>query len=167
MQFGLNQSETYRLFNELRIKTETEWNKIITQLKNNTIKAKEQLSSEIQTIISSEIYKKGIRIFEENKELKDLNTKIQEEEKTLAAIDMMQSKIDKILQQQNNSILQIINAHCSFKKSANQVSEQLSISYDGLDIHIDINFHKKDLQDFWKPGLIKEGMNDKDICKSC
>ena len=29
MQFGLNQSETYRLFNELRIKTETEWNKII------------------------------------------------------------------------------------------------------------------------------------------
>lgn len=58
MQFGLNQSETYRLFNELRIKTETEWNKIITQLKNNTIKAKEQLSSEIQTIISSEIYKK-------------------------------------------------------------------------------------------------------------
>lgn len=43
----------------------------------------------------------------------------------------MQSKIDKILQQQNNSILQIINAHCSFKKSANQVSEQLSIS-DGL-----------------------------------
>ena len=157
MQFGLNQSETYRLFNELRIKTETEWNKIITQLKNNTIKAKEQLSSEIQTIISSEIYKKGIRIFEENKELKDLNTKIQEEEKTLAAIDMMQSKIDKILQQQNNSILQIINAHCSFKKSANQVSEQLSISYDGLDIHIDINFHKKDLQDFLETRLNQRG----------
>lgn len=157
MQFGLNQSETYRLFNELRINTETEWNKIITQLKNNTIKAKEQLSSEIQTIISSEIYKKGIRIFEENKELKDLNTKIQEEEKTLAAIDMMQSKIDKILQQQNNSILQIINAHCSFKKSANQVSEQLSISYDGLDIHIDINFHKKDLQDFLETRLNQRG----------
>ena len=157
MQFGLNQSEIYRLFNELRINTETEWNKIINQLKNNTIKAKEQLSSEIQTIISSEIYKKGIRIFEENKELKDLNTKIQEEEKTLAAIDMMQSKIDKILQQQNNSILQIINAHCSFKKSANQVSEQLSISYDGLDIHIDINFHKKDLQDFLETRLNQRG----------
>ena len=70
---------------------------------------------------------------------------------------MMQSKIDKILQQQNNSILQIINAHCSFKKSANQVSEQLSISYDGLDIHIDINFHKKDLQDFLETRLNQRG----------
>lgn len=78
----------------------------------------------------------------------------------------MQSKLDKTLQQQNTSILQIINTHCSFKKSAKQVSEQLSISYDGLDIHININFHKKDLQDFWKLGLIKGGMNDKGIFKS-
>lgn len=58
MQFRLNQSETNRLFNDLRIKTEAEWSRIINQLKNNTIKAKEQLSSEIQTIIIQKFTKK-------------------------------------------------------------------------------------------------------------
>lgn len=160
ISFGLNQSETYRLFNDLKIKTETEWNKIINQLKENTIKAKAQLVSDIKTITNSDIYKKGKRIFEGNKELKDLNIKIQEEEKTLTTIDETQNKLDKTIQQQNSLILKIIDSHCSFKTSAEYVSESLSISYDGLDIHVNINFHKKEIRDFLENRLNQRG-NDR------
>ena len=59
ISFGLNQSETYRLFSNLKVKTETEWNKIVNELKDNTVKAKLQLTSEIQTITNSDIYKKA------------------------------------------------------------------------------------------------------------
>ena len=160
ISFGLNQSETYRLFNDLKMKTETEWNKIINQLKENTIKAKAQLVFEIQTITNSDIYKKGKRIFEGNKELKDLNIKIQEEEKTLTTIDETQNRLDKTIQQQNSLILKIIDSHCSFKTSAEHVSESLSISYDGLDIHVNINFHKKEIRDFLENRLNQRG-NDR------
>ena len=157
ISFGLNQSETYRLFSNLKVKTETEWNKIVNELKDNTVKAKLQLTSEIQTITNSDIYKKGIRIFEGNKELKDLNIKIQEEEKTLTAIDEMQNRLDKTIQQQNNLILRIIDNHHSFKTSAEHVSESLSISYDGLDIHVSINFHKEEFRDFLENRLNQRG----------
>lgn len=157
ISFGLNQSETYRLFSNLKVKTETEWNKIVYELKDNTVKAKLQLTSEIQTITNSDIYKKGIRIFEGNKELKDLNIKIQEEEKTLTAIDEMQNRLDKTIQQQNNLILRIIDNHHSFKTSAEHVSESLSISYDGLDIHVSINFHKEEFRDFLENRLNQRG----------
>lgn len=70
ISFGLNQSETYRLFNDLKMKTETEWNKIINQLKENTIKAKAQLVFEIQTITNSDIYKKANAYLKEIKNLK-------------------------------------------------------------------------------------------------
>ena len=152
ISFGLNQSETYRLFSNLKVKTETEWNKIVNELKD-----KLQLTSEIQTITNSDIYKKGIRIFEGNKELKDLNIKIQEEEKTLTAIDEMQNRLDKTIQQQNNLILRIIDNHHSFKTSAEHVSESLSISYDGLDIHVSINFHKEEFRDFLENRLNQRG----------
>lgn len=157
ISFGLNQSETYRLFSNLKVKTDTEWNKIVNELKDNTVKAKLQLTSEIQTITNSDIYKKGIRIFEGNKELKDLNIKIQEEEKTLTAIDEMQNRLDKTIQQQNNLILRIIDNHHSFKTSAEHVSESLSISYDGLDIHVSINFHKEEFRDFLENRLNQRG----------
>lgn len=157
LSFGLNQSETYRLFKDLKIKTETEWAQIINKLKEDTAKSKERLTAEIQNIVNSDIYKKGQRIFEENKELKDINTKIQEEEKTLAVIDENQNKLDKIIQQRNSLIQQIIDYHSSYKTSAKHVSDSLSISYDGLDIHVNIIFHKKDFRDFLETRLNQRG----------
>lgn len=155
--FGLNQSKTYHLFEELKIRTEIEWSKIINNLKENTAKSREILISEIQAIVSSEIYKEGSRIMEENKELKDLNIKIQEEEGNLAVIDEIQNKLDKIKQQYDKLIEKIIYCHSSYKTKAEHISDSLSISYDGLDIHVNIIFHKKDFQDFLETRLNQRG----------
>ena len=69
----------------------------------------------------------------------------------------MQNRLDKTIQQQNNLILRIIDNHHSFKTSAEHVSESLSISYDGLDIHVSINFHKEEFRDFLENRLNQRG----------
>lgn len=117
----------------------------------DTSKAKDQIATEIQTIIASDIYKKGLRIFEDNKELKDINSKIQEEERKLTAIDEIQKKLEQARLQREESIRKVIDNHCSYKISANDICNNLAITYDKLDIRVKLTFHKQEMRVFWRP----------------
>lgn len=157
LSFGLNQYEVDRLFNGLKVRTEMEWTEIVQKFIEDTSKAKDQIATEIQTIIASDIYKKGLRIFEDNKELKDINSKIQEEERKLTAIDEIQKKLEQARLQRDESIRKVIDKHCSYKISANDICNNLAITYDKLDIRVKLTFHKQEMRVFLETRLNQRG----------
>lgn len=157
LSFGLNQYELNSLFNGLKVRTEMEWTKIVQKFIEDTSKAKITIDTEIQTIITSDIYKKGLRIFEDNKELKDINSKIQEEERKLTAIDEIQKKLEQAKQQREESIRKVIDNHYSYKISANDICNNLAITYDKLDIRVKLTFHKQEMRDFLENRLNQRG----------
>ncbi|OFO56052.1 DNA repair protein [Porphyromonas sp. HMSC077F02] len=157
LSFGLNQYEVDRLFNGLKVRTEMEWTEIVQKFIEDTSKAKDQIATEIQTIIASDIYKKGLRIFEDNKELKDINSKIQEEERKLTAIDEIQKKLEQARLQRDESICKVIDNHCSYKISANDICNNLAITYDKLDIRVKLTFHKQEMRVFLETRLNQRG----------
>lgn len=157
LSFPLNQYDIDRLYDDLKVKTETEWGNIVQQFIEKTSKAKEQISTDIQTIMAYDVYKKGIQSFEGNKELKDINGKIIEEEKNLEIINGLQSRLEHIRKLRNSLIQKIIDAHCSYKMMAREICNTLEISYDGLDISVSLTFHKKELQEFLESRLNLRG----------
>lgn len=157
LSFGLNQYEVDRLFNGLKVRTEMEWTEIVQKFIEDTSKAKDQIATEIQTIIASDIYKKGLRIFEDNKELKDINSKIQEEERKLTAIDEIQKKLEQARLQRDESLRKVIDKHCYYKISANDICNNLAITYDKLDIRVKLTFHKQEMRVFLETRLNQRG----------
>ena len=157
LSFGLNQYEVDRLFNGLKVRTEMEWTEIVQKFIEDTSKAKDQIATEIQTIIASDIYKKGLRIFEDNKELKDINSKIQEEERKLTAIDEIQKKLEQARLQRDESLRKVSDKHCYYKISANDICNNLAITYDKLDIRVKLTFHKQEMRVFLETRLNQRG----------
>lgn len=165
LSFPLNQYDIDRLYNDLKVKTEIEWGNIVQHFIEKTSKVKEQISTDIQTIIAYDVYKKGIHAFEGNKELKDINSKIQEEEKTLETIIGLQSRLEHIRKLRNSLIQKIIDAHCSYKILAREICNTLEITYDGLDICVGLTFHKKELQEFLESRLNQRGTERQEYLK--
>ena len=165
LSFPLNQYDIDRLYNDLKVKTEIEWGNIVQHFIEKTSKVKEQISTDIQTIIAYDVYKKGIHAFEGNKELKDINSKIQEEEKTLETIIGLQSRLEHIRKLRNSLIQKIIDAHCSYKIMAREICNTLEITYDGLDICVGLTFHKKELQEFLESRLNQRGTERQEYLK--
>lgn len=157
LSFPLNQYDIDRLYDDLKVKTETEWGNIVQQFIEKTSKAKEQISTDIQTIMAYDAYKKGIHAFEGNKELKDINGKIIEEEKNLETINGLQSRLEHVRKLRNSLIQKMIDAHCSYKMMAREICNTLEIAYDGLDISVSLTFHKKELQEFLESRLNLRG----------
>ncbi len=165
LSFPLNQYDVDRLYNDLKVKTEIEWSNIVQHFIEKISKVKEQISTDIQTIIAYDVYKKGIHAFEGNKELKDINSKIQEEEKTLETIIGLQSRLEHIRKLRNSLIQKIIDAHCSYKIKAREICNTLEITYDGLDICVGLTFHKKELQEFLESRLNQRGTERQEYLK--
>ncbi|KGN85232.1 TrlF family AAA-like ATPase [Porphyromonas gulae] len=166
LSFPLNQYDIDRLYDDLKVKTETEWGNIVQQFIEKTSKAKEQISTDIQTIMAYDVYKKGIHAFEGNKELKDINGKIIEEEKNLETINGLQSRFEHIRKLRNSLIQKIIDAHCSYKIMAREICNTLEIAYDGLDISVSLTFHKKELQEFLESRLNLRGNERQEYLKT-
>ena len=166
LSFPLNQYDIDRLYDDLKVKTEIEWGNIVQQFIEKTLKAKEQISTDIQTIMAYDVYKKGIHAFEGNKELKDINGKIIEEEKNLETINGLQSRLEHIRKLRNSLIQKIIDAHCSYKMMAREICNTLEIAYDGLDISVSLTFHKKELQEFLESRLNLRGNERQEYLKT-
>lgn len=157
LSFSSNQYDIDRQYNDLKAKTETEWGKIVQHFIEENSKVKEQISTDIQTIIADDVYKKGVHCFEYNKELRDVSNKILEEEKTFETIKSLEKRLEHIIKLRDSLIQKIIDAHCSYKIMSREISSNLAITYDGLDIRVNLTFHKKDLQEFLETRLNQRG----------
>lgn len=166
LSFPLNQYDIDRLYNDLKVKTEIEWSNIVQDFIEKTSKAKEQITTGIQSIMANDIYKKGIQAFEDNKELKDINGRMIEEEKNLGTINELQGNLDYLIKLHSSLIQGIINDHCSYKTMDREVCDALKITYDGLDISVGLTFHKQELQEFLENRINLRGNERQEYLKT-
>lgn len=166
LSFPLNQYDIDRLYNNLVVKTEIEWSSIVQDFIEKTSKAKEQITTEIQKIMAYDVYKKGIQAFEGNKELKDINGKMIEEEKNLEAINELQRRHEQLTKLRNSLVQKIIDHHYSYKTMARKVCDTLKITYDGLDISVGLTFHKQELQEFLENRINLRGNERQEYLKT-
>ncbi len=161
LSFARNQNDIEQYFNTLRQKYNEEWNRSIGSLMEATQKEKEKLSSEVQSIEKEDIYKKGLRVIEDNKELRDVNNKIKEEEEKLADINKQEQQLQQITNHQTEILQTVIDDHCSFKDKANEVCDTLRISHGELGISVATDLHSSEMQDFLQSRLNQRGYERK------
>ena len=157
LSFVTNQNDIEHYFNTLKQKYNEEWNRSISSLMEATQKEKEKLSSEVQSIEKEDIYKKGLRVIEDNKELRDVNNKIKEEEKKLADINKQEQQLQRITNHQAEILQTVIDDHCSFKDKANWICDALKISHGELGISVVTDLHSSEMQDFLQSKLNQRG----------
>lgn len=130
---------------------------LVRKYQENTIRAKNELIEQCRIIKESESFVNGVKNIEENKELKDINDRIIAEEKKLSQIDQLQSVFSKIKDERNNLFVEIGKQHCSIKSIAEDVKNQLNISYDGLTITVNLKHQRDILQNFLENRLNLRG----------
>ena len=161
LSFARNQNDIEQYFNTLKQKYNEEWNRSISSLMEATQKEKEKLSSEVQSIEKEDIYKKGLRVIEDNKELRDVNNKIKEEEEKLADINKQEQQLQRITNHQAEILQTVIDDHCSFKDKANWICDVLKISHGELGISVATDLHSSEMQDFLQSRLNQRGYERK------
>lgn len=157
LSFSKNQNDVEQYFNTLKQKYNDEWKRSLSGLMEATQIEKGKLSSEVQSIEKEDIYKKGLRVIEDNKELRDVNNKIKEEEEKLADINKQEQQLQQITNHQTEILQTVVDDHCSFKNKANGICDTLKISHDELGISVTTEFHSLEMQDFLQSKLNQRG----------
>ena len=164
LSFRLNQYDLLREYKNLKIKTEQDFIALVRKYQEETIHAKNEIQEQCRVIKESETFKNGIKFIEGNKELKDISDRITAEEKKLALIVQLEAAIEKIRTDCNTLFTSIIDIHCSIKEKAEDVENQLNISYDGLSITVKLEHHRDSLQSFLEDRLNLRGNERQDYC---
>ena len=157
LSFRSNCSEVNRMFDDLHKQLDEKWKGIVGGLIHDTKEAKEEIDKELQNLQSTEIYKKGQRFMDEDKELRDVLSKLDEEEKKLQVIRKLQSQLEELEKEQKTLIDRVVEQHLSFKESAIKICNGLSLDCDGLKISIQHTLIQNDIRLFLETRLNQRG----------
>lgn len=146
--FRTNNAEVSRLFNSLRISTETEWSSIVDELSNKTELAKQQLLIEKTAILNTDIYKRGEQFYKDNKELQSVLMRIKEEEKVLAEINNLEAKKASLYTQIQQLMKEIVSKHIEYRKETDKLVDSLKVEYDGLLISVTREIQNETMKSF-------------------
>ena len=157
LSFQRNCIKVNRMFDDLHKQLDEKWKDIVDGLVQETMEAKDRFDKELQNLKSTEIYKKGERFKDENKELRDVLSKLDEEETKLQVIRKLQSQLEELEQEQKTLIDRVVEQHLSFKESATEICNGLSLDYDGLKISIQNTLIQDDMRFFLETRLNQRG----------
>ncbi len=142
---GLEKSIT-DLYNKLVAEFKQKWTSettIILSNINDDIESKKQIISSIQ---QNEVYKKGVKFLEKNIILKELEKKIDIEEKKKVDINVLLTDIDKLKQEIVDLKVDILNTHHLYFSKADKITNQLSQNLGDLKIKAYPKFEEKEYE---------------------
>ena len=157
LSFRLNQVDLLREIQNIKLSTENNLISLVRKYKDETIKAKVDLEKKSAQIKASESYKHGIQFIEGNKEMKDIQGKLLEEEKKLSSIDKLVASINILKDKLKSQLDAIVLLHSSFKSIASDVCNNLVVSYDGLVINVIPRFKSDEFRAFIETRLNQRG----------
>ena len=157
LSFRLNQVDLLREIQNIKLSTENSLISLVRKYKDETIKAKVDLEKKSAQIKASESYKHGIQFIEGNKEMKDIQGKLLEEEKKLSSIDKLVASINILKDKLKSQLDAIVLLHSSFKSIASDVCNNLVVSYDGLVINVIPRFKSDEFRAFIETRLNQRG----------
>ena len=145
LSFRSNYSEVNRMFDDLHKQLDEKWKGIVGGLIHDTKEAKEEIDKELQSFM------------DEDKELRDVLSKLDEEEKKLQVIRKLQSQLEELEKEQKALIDKVVEQHLSFKESAIKICNGLSLDCDGLKISTQHTIIQDDMRFFLETRLNQRG----------
>lgn len=157
LSFSNNAESLNSYFDSLVIKTNKEWVDLVEKLEKLTLKEKTQFVMNIEQKKQTELFKKGLQYYNDNKELKDIQTKLKEESDKLQDINKLIEKLDRLNIRKNNTITLVIDTHNSYSVNAQNLVRQLTIEHDEVKITTKNNCNVKELKEFLENRLNQRG----------
>lgn len=153
LEYGDNESMIRKQYKCYRLRIEQEWNTILQQHIKTTGDAITKLKLEIATIKESDIYKKGQKFYADNKEIGDLKSKIQDEEKKLNEIEVLEKDLAKAKIEETRLFELIVKCHLEYLSNVQFVVDNLHFETDGLVISAKRRLRKSELNGFLENSL--------------
>ncbi|MDR1006527.1 MAG: ATP-binding protein [Bacteroidales bacterium] len=158
-----SKSEITTKFQELKNKVDAVWNKQIDSIISSTNQNIETSKKSITDIEQSEIYKKGVKYYSDNKELSDIQKKLSDEKIKLQNIETLEKQIIELTNQKKATLNNIVLEHIKYKQETEKVVSDLQIEYDELQITLNISFKKNELKEFIENRLNQRGYERQDF----
>jgi predicted ATPase len=152
-----NKSELSNKFQELKDKVDIAWHKHIDNFISTTKQNIETLKRTTSEIQQSDIYKKGVKYYTDNKELSDVQKKLNEEKGKLQNIENLEKQITELSSKKNKLIDSVVSEHLKYKQGTQKVVDNLQIEYDELKISLNISFKDKEVKEFIESRLNQRG----------
>ena len=153
LEYGDNQTRVQTAFNNLKSKATTAWKTFIEQTSKITEESTEKLKKEITDIKETELFKKGQKFYADNKEIGDLKKKIEEEEKKVTEIELLEKELQQQRAEENRLFEAIVKNHLSYFTNAQNVIDNLKFETGGLLISTQSRLRQSELNGFLENAL--------------
>lgn len=153
LEYGENKTRVHSTFKTLQTKAGTAWKTYIEQTIKTTEEAIEKLKTEIAAVKDSDLFKKGLKFYADNKEIGDLKTKIEEEEKKITEIELLEKELQQQKAEESRLFEAIITNHLSYFANTQQVIDNLKFETEGLLISTQRRLRQNDLNGFLENAL--------------
>lgn len=140
-------------YSSLQNRTNAEWKEFLGQSIRSTQDAIEKMKAEIVAIKDSEFFKKGLKFYADNKEIGDLKSKIQDEEKKVNDIEQLEKELQLQRNEENRLFEAIITSHLKYFGNTQEVVDNLKFETDGLVISTKRRLLQNDLNGFLENAL--------------
>lgn len=153
LEYGENLTKVQSQFSSFQNRVATEWTTFIEQVIKASEASIEKLKKEISEIKESELFKKGLKFYADNKEIGDLKTKIEEEEKKITEIELLEKELQQQKAEESRLFEAIITNHLSYFANTQQVIDNLKFETEGLLISTQRRLRQNDLNGFLENAL--------------
>lgn len=153
LEYSDNQMRVQTTFNTLQSKATAAWKTFIEQTINATEEAIEKLKKEITDIKETELFKKGQKFYADNKEIGDLKTKIEEEEKKVTEIELLEKELQQQKIEENRLFEAIVTNHLRYFSNTKNVIDNLAFETEGLLISTQRRLRQNELNGFLENAL--------------
>lgn len=153
LAFNNNRNLISSNFSKFQNKSTSDWKTVLEQITKDTNDAIKQLEQEIIEVRESDIYKKGLKFYADNKEITDLNLKIYEEERKVSEIELLETKLQQQINEEERLFDSIINNHLRYFDNTKSVTDSLKFEIDGLVISMTRRLLKNEMKDFLENAL--------------
>lgn len=153
LEYGENKTRVHSTFKTLQTKAGTAWKTYIEQTIKTTEEAIEKLKTEIAAVKDSDLFKKGLKFYADNKEIGDLKTKIEEEEKKVTEIELLEKDLQQHKTEEIRLFETIVANHLNYFTNTQDVTEKLKFETEGLQISTQRRLRQNDLNGFLENAL--------------
>ncbi|CAC9654854.1 TrlF family AAA-like ATPase [bacterium endosymbiont of Bathymodiolus sp. 5 South] len=146
----LNSESIQKIFDSIRQKVAKEWQDKLSDKLTGIDELLKEYKKEIQDKKESDSFKKGSSQLEQNKQYKELNERLEIENKKLAEIVSLHQEIDKINTQKNTLFELTVQNHISFATKIDDLIRDFSLVHDDIKIKIEKTYQRDKCKELLK-----------------
>ena len=150
----LNSEAMQKIFDSVKNEATKQWKKLLSGKLTEIDNLLERNNRDIQEKKESNLFKKGKKYLDRNKQYKELNDGLNTENKKLAEIISLQNQINKVNGQKKTLFTETIKNHLSYATKIDELIHNFSLVHDDIEIKIEKTY----LHDKCK-GLLEDFIN--------